>query len=130
MKAKLQQFMMGRYGQDDLCRFMNILSLVFLVLGMVLIQQLTGFAIALMIIGIFRMFSRNVNKRAQENKAYLRIKNKITGWFSKRVRRIKDRKTHRYFDCPSCKKTLRVPKGKGKISITCPQCRTIFEKRS
>jgi hypothetical protein len=122
--------MMGRYGQDDLCRFMNILSLVFLVLGMVLIQQLTGFAIALMIIGIFRMFSRNVNKRAQENKAYLRIKNKITGWFSKRVRRIKDRKTHRYFDCPSCKKTLRVPKGKGKISITCPQCRTIFEKRS
>ena len=130
MKAKLQQFMMGRYGQDDLCRFMNIVSLVFLVLGMVLIQQLTGFAVALMIMGIFRMFSRNVNKREQENKAYLRMKNKITGWFSKRVRRIKDHKTHRYFNCPSCKKTLRVPKGKGKISITCPQCRTIFEKRS
>ena len=130
MKVKLQQFMMGRYGQDNLCRFMNILALVFLVLGTVLLQQLTGIAIALMVVGIFRMFRRNVNKRAQENEAYLSIENKITGWFSKHVRRIREHKTHRFFDCPSCKKTLRVPKGKGRISITCPKCHNVFEKRS
>ena len=130
MKARLQHFMIGRYGQDDLCRFINILVLVILLLGALLLPQLTGIAFALLIICFFRIFSRNIDKRSQENYAYLKIKSNIKGWFSKYKRRFTERKTHCFFSCPSCKKTLRVPKGKGLLSITCPNCLTVFEKRS
>ena len=130
MKAKLQQFMIGRYGLDDLGRFLNILVLVILLLSSFLFPQISGVAFGIMFICFFRIFSRNTYKRTQENTAYLRIKNKIAGKFSMQVKKIKSRKTHRYFRCPSCKQTLRVPKGKGMISIICPKCRTVFKKRS
>ena len=130
MKAKLQQFMIGRYGLDDLGRFLNIFVLVIMLLSSFLFPQISGVAIGIMFIGFFRIFSRNTNKRAQENMAYLRVKNKITGKLSTQVQKVKSRKTHRFFRCPSCKQTLRVPKGKGMISITCPKCHTVFKKRS
>ena len=130
MKEKLRQFMIGRYGVDDLGRFLNILTLVLLLLGAFLLPQLSGLAMGLMIIYFFRMLSRNAYKRSQENEMYLRLKQKATGWTSIYVQQFKHRKTHKYFKCPSCKQTLRVPKGKGNISITCSKCRTVFKKRS
>ena len=130
MKARLQQFMIGRYGQDNLGRFLNIAALIILLLGSFLLPQLTGAALAIMILCLFRNFSRNTYKRSQENEAFLRLKNKFTGLFTRQIRKLKDRKTHRFFRCSSCKQTLRVPKGKGMISITCPKCRYVFKKRS
>ena len=130
MKAKLQQFMMGRYGVDNLSRFINILALILLLLSSLLQPQLTGAAIALIIINFIRMLSRNTYKRSQENEAFLRLKGRFTGVFSGQIRRIKDYKTHRFFKCPSCKQTLRVPKGKGMISVTCPKCRNVFKRKS
>ena len=130
MKEKLRQSMIGRYGVDDLGRFLNILALVLLLLGAFLLPQLSGLAMGLMVIYVFRMLSRNSYKRSQENEMYLRLKQKATGWTSIYVQQFKHRKTHKYFKCPSCKQTLRVPKGKGNISITCSKCRTVFKKRS
>ena len=130
MKAKLQQFMMGRHGLDDLGRFINILALVILVLSTILLPQLTGIVFALIIICFFRIFSRNTYKRSQENESFLHLKRKFTGVFTRQIGKLKSRKTHRFFRCPSCKQTLRVPKGKGMISITCPKCRTVFKKQS
>ena len=130
MKAKLQQFMMGRYGLDDLGRFLNTLVLVILLLGALLFPQITGVAIGIMLLCYFRILSRNTYKRAQENAAYLRVRHKVTGKLSVQWQKIKSYKTHRFFRCPSCRQTLRVPKGKGTITVTCPKCRTVFEKRS
>ena len=72
----------------------------------------------LMAIVIFRMLSRNTYKRYQENRKYLTL-----------VERLKDRE-HRYFDCPRCRQPVRVPRGKGKIAITCPKCREKFIKKT
>ncbi|MBW7572622.1 hypothetical protein [Caproiciproducens faecalis] len=137
-----RRMMMGRYGTDQLCVAFAVLYVL-----LSLIAQLFRLPILLLIAYIplalcfYRMFSRNIGKRYQENVRFLK-------WWSpvhERLRRslyraqngmhhlsyrMKDRKTHRYYKCPHCSNTLRVPKGKGKISITCPVCRTEFIKKT
>ena len=68
--------------------------------------------------------------RAAENYRYFVCKNKVLGWFRRGKARWQDRKTHRYFRCPQCRATVRVPRGKGKIRITCPKCKHQFVKKS
>lgn len=134
----LQKFMMGRYGVDQ----MNIGVLIFSMVC-TLTASLTRWLLlsilgtALLAYGVFRMFSRNVSARSKENQKFLVFWNKvkgiwykIKGWFSGKKRRFADRKTHCYFSCPKCKRKLRVPKGKGKIEISCPICGTKFIKKT
>ena len=123
LEAGLRSFMQGRYGTDKLN--MAILTagvilsvLVILISNPLLDGALTLIAYGLMFWAIFRMLSRNTYKRYQENRKYLRF-----------VGRIKD-KEHRYFDCPRCRQPVRVPRGKGKISITCPKCKETFIKKT
>ena len=123
ISAFFRRFMMGRYGTDKLN--MTILGIgVALCVVMMFVRQpivvaiLTGVSYGLMILAIFRMFSRNTYKRYQENRKFLRF-----------VERIKDRE-HRYFDCPRCRQPVRVPRGKGKIAITCPKCKEKFVKKT
>ena len=130
MKEKLQRFMSGRYGYDNLSRFLSVLALIVFILGTLLLPPISNFAFVLLIICYFRMFSRNIYKRANENMIYLQIRKKILKGFSSTVIHVKNRNTHCFFRCPSCRQEVRVPKGKGKISITCPKCHTIFEGRS
>ena len=134
----LQKFMMGRYGVDQ----MNIGVLIFSMvctftasLTRWLLLSILG--TALLAYGVFRMFSRNVSARSKENQKLLVFWNKVKGiwykikdWFSGKKRRFADRKTHCYFSCPKCKRKLRVPKGKGKIEISCPICGTKFIKKT
>lgn len=134
----LQKFMMGRYGVDQ----MNIGVLIFSMvctftasLTRWLLLSILG--TALLAYGVFRMFSRNVSARSKENQKFLVFWNKvkgiwykIKGWFSGKKRRFADRKTHCYFSCPKCKRKLRVPKGKGKIEISCPICGAKFIKKT
>ena len=134
----LQKFMMGRYGVDQ----MNIGVLIFSMVC-TLTASLTRWLLlsilgtALLSYGVFRMFSRNVSARSKENQKFLVFWNKVKGiwykikdWFSGKKRRFADRKTHCYFSCPKCKRKLRVPKGKGKIEISCPICGTKFIKKT
>ncbi len=123
LRAGFQHFMMGRYGTDKLN--MAILGAgLFLCLLSVFIRVpvvnfvLTLLSYGLMILAIFRMLSRNTYKRYQENRKYLRF-----------IERFKDRE-HRYFDCPRCRQPVRVPRGKGKIAITCPRCKEKFIKKT
>ena len=116
LSAQLRNFMAGRYGTDRL-------NMVILSVGLVasLLSVMIKFApvnlvlfvlsYGMMFWAIFRTLSRNTYKRYQENRKFLQL----TG-------RLKDRE-HRYFDCPKCRQMVRVPRGKGKISITCPRCR-------
>lgn len=121
--AKLQQFMMGRYGTDKLNTAILVTGFAVCVLAIFFRRSLLGLLLTtvsygLMIWGVFRSLSRNTYKRYQENRRYLIF-----------VDRIKDRE-HKYFDCPRCKQPVRVPRGKGKISITCPKCKEKFIRKS
>ena len=118
-----RHFMMGRYGTDKLNIAILGTGLVLCLLVAfiripILDLVLTVLSYGLMFWAIFRTFSRNTYKRYQENRKYLRL-----------VERFKDRE-HRYFDCPRCRQPVRVPRGKGKIAITCPKCREKFIKKT
>lgn len=136
MKEKLRQFMSGRYGADPFNRFLSFVIIGLCVIMLFFRSNATVGSIlslltwALLIYSIFRMFSRNYSKRSEENRKYLEIKYKVTSKFNLIKRKIKDRKIYRYFSCPQCGKTVRVPKGKGKIRITCPNCANSFIKES
>lgn len=130
MRERMGRFMIGRNGIDDLGRFLNIVILTLLILGMFVSSLLSSLGMMLLIYQYFRVFSRNVYKRSAENKAYLQLRNRIGGWFSVRKKRVSQCKDYRFYTCPSCKQNLRVPRGKGKISLTCPKCRTQFERKS
>lgn len=123
MAAGTRHFMQGRYGTDKLNTAILVTGVVACFLSMVIRLPLvnwllTVFSYVLMGWAIFRMLSRNTYKRYQENRKYLRF-----------VERFKDRQ-HKYFDCPRCRQPVRVPRGKGKISITCPKCKEKFIKKT
>lgn len=130
MKERMRQWMLGRYGLDPFGQFLNVAALILLVLGMIFADVLTTFAFALIIYHIFRMFSRNIVKRSRENESYLSLRQRLSGIFRSSQQQVKQRKTHRFYRCPSCRQQLRVPKGKGKINITCSTCGTAFERKS
>lgn len=123
IKQALQRFMMGRYGTDKLNTWILGTGLV-LCLASLLIPVpavdwvLTMCSYGLMFLAIFRTLSRNTYKRYRENRRFLMT-----------LDRLKDRQ-HRYFDCPKCRQPVRVPRGKGKIMITCPKCREKFQKKT
>ena len=119
----LRHFMQGRYGTDKLNTLLLGLGLAAAVISLFIHQStisllLTLFYYSMMLWAIFRMLSRNTYKRYQENRKYLSL-----------LQRLKDRE-HRYYDCPRCRQQIRVPKGKGKISITCPKCREKFIRKT
>ena len=133
--------MAGRYGADELNRFLTICGWVLLLTGFVLsaidrnVTVILGSVLvtlswALLILSIFRTLSKKTGRRASENYKYFVCKNKVLGWFRTRKTRWQDRKVHRYFRCPQCHATVRVPKGKGKIRITCPHCKHQFVKKT
>ena len=74
--------------------------------------------------------SRNVSKRYEENQRYLNAKYRAVVKKNNLKKRWAQRSTYRFFKCPQCKQTVRVPKGRGKICITCPKCKTEFIKKS
>jgi ribosomal protein S27E len=139
---RLNQFMAGRYGMDQLS---IALTVVYFILAFFAnfarIPLLLFLGAALICWVFFRMLSRNIGRRQMENEYFMRFWRSFSGWFrnvSARFHRWQnavtaraaDRQTHRYFKCPHCKNTLRVPKGKGKIAIHCPVCGTEFIKKA
>ena len=130
MKAWFQRFMSGRYGFDQLNGFLCILSLILVVLGAWLSGFLYWVGLALLLWCYYRIFSRNIQKRYAENSKYLSLQNQAKDWLACQKLRFDQRKVYRYFKCPHCKQSIRVPRGRGRISITCPKCGTSFIKKS
>ena len=130
MRAWFQRFKSGRYGYDQFNRFLSNAALVFLVLGLFLWDILYFIGIAIIVYSYFRMFSRNISKRAAENRWFLQRTEGLRSWFGHVKTRFAQRKTYRYFHCPHCRQAIRVPKGRGRISITCPKCQTQFIRKS
>ena len=118
-----RRFMQGRYGTDKLNTTILVVGLALSILQIIVPGPWAKWVLMVLsyvclIIAIFRMFSRNTYKRYQENRNYLRF-----------LDRLKDRE-HKYFSCPRCRQSVRVPKGKGKIAITCPKCKEKFIKKT
>lgn len=132
------RFMEGRYGADQLSRFLNFVAIALIVLSMifgafglsVVYSVLWWLAVLIMLIALWRMFSKNISKRYQANVKYLTIKNNVVSFFRRKASRIKQLKTHRFFKCRKCGQVVRTPKGKGSIRITCPKCREVFIRKS
>ncbi len=121
----LRRFMIGRYGSDQLGRWLLGAAIVLIVLGMIgsrtgsaVLSGLSLLAYVPLIWSIFRMYSRNIEARRRENLAFGRF-----------LTRIRDRQ-HRYYACPKCRQTVRVPRGRGKINIRCPKCGEQFIKKT
>ena len=123
LSAKLQRFMAGRYGTDRLNMTILCVGLAACLISPLFRSPLinllgTAVSYGLMIWAIFRSLSRNTYKRYQENRKFLQF-----------FDRLRDRQ-HRYYDCPKCRQVVRVPRGKGKIAITCPRCKEKFVRKS
>lgn len=119
-----RNFMLGRYGSDKLNVALLIFGVILMMLGSLLGKRL-AWASWLTLLSyvplfwcIFRMYSRNIEARRRENSAFLNFFN-----------HLRDRE-HRYFRCPRCKQTVRVPRGRGKINIRCPKCSERFIRKS
>ena len=131
MRDRLRNFMTGRYGFDSFSKFLMSIALVLCVLDIFVDSIiLHSWFIVIMIYVYYRMFSKNINKRYQENMKYLQIKNKVVAKFNSEKSIMKQRKTHHIYKCPTCKQKIRIPRGKGRICITCPKCKTEFTKTS
>lgn len=111
--------MYGRYGSDQLGMFLLLFGVALALLGSFTKLYWLGFlAYIPLVLAIFRMYSRNIYKRRSENQRFLQI-----------FQPFRD-KQHRYYACPRCRQKIRVPRGKGKIRITCPKCGERFEKKT
>ena len=123
---QIRQWIQGRYGYDQLSRFLFILTLALIVLSRISVLRFLYIpALLLLSWSCIRCYSTNHKRRRAE---YALISESRV--FSVFKRKWSERKTHTYFKCSSCKKTLRIPKRKGKMRITCPECGYVVEKRT
>lgn len=131
MREKLARFMVGRNGVDDLARFESWFVLVVLILSIFTRSGLFDLiAIALIVHMYFRVFSRNVSKRYEENQKFLNFRYDWTVKWNRKKKHFEQRKMYKFYKCPMCRQEVRVPRGHGKICITCPKCREEFIRRS
>ena len=134
MKERMARFMAGRNGNDPLNLFLLVVDIVLLLLAGIFANSIGKYVyplVFLLLIYIyFRMFSRNVYKRREENGKFIRQKLKVTGYLHMRHERWIQRHDYKFFTCPSCKTTLRVPRGHGRIKIVCRKCGTSFEGKT
>ena len=126
---KFQQFMYGRYGGDKFSLFLLVIALGISFAG-AFFWPISLVADAIFIYVLFRMFSRNHAARQREYYGFLRFWTPIEKWFTFQRTRFRERNTYKYFRCPQCHQMLRVPKGRGRIEISCPRCGTQFIRKS
>ncbi|MBO4385367.1 MAG: hypothetical protein J5854_08145 [Clostridia bacterium] len=142
-KDRIRRFLAGRYGGDSLNTVLSVFSLISFITavivrsasastaGKIISIAFYAVAVAAIFFTTFRTFSRNIPARRAE---YEWFRAHVIAPFSRKKSELKTRreqgKTHRFYKCPKCRQTVRVPKGKGKIRITCPKCGEVFERKS
>ena len=134
MREKIARFMAGRNGNDQLNRFLLLVDIVLLLIAAIfkdgIGRYVYPFVFVLLAYAYFRMLSRNVYKRREENGKYIRARYKVSAALRVRHERWVQRKDYKFFTCPSCRTTLRVPRGHGKIKIVCRKCGSSFTGKS
>ena len=134
MRERLARFMAGRNGVDQLNNFLLatdvLLAILASIIGGGLGRVLYALVMGLLIVIYLRMFSRNLLRRRQENGKYLQLKQRFLARFRLLKERWVQRRDYKFFTCPRCRTTLRVPKGRGKIRIVCRKCGNSFTGKS
>lgn len=131
MKEKFYRFMQGRYGSDDLSKFLLGVST-----AMIVLHIFTRNAIFNLLFWVcfgyncYRMFSKDYTARYNENQKFLGLKNRFKYQWENRKNLREQKKIYHIYSCPYCKQKIRIPKGKGTIIVTCPKCKQEFGKRS
>ena len=130
IRNAIQRFMYGRYGNDQLNLFLiGLYLLLYLVFMFTRWDMLYFVSFVLLALTLFRLLSRNMERRRMENARFMRAAGPVLSWL--RLRRTIHRdKEHVYFKCPSCGQQLRVPRGRGKITVTCRSCGASFQEKS
>ncbi len=134
LREKLAKLMYGRYGVDQLGRAMLIFALVLCVLSLFVPRRLSGIiyyiSLILIILMYIRMFSKNIQKRYQENNKYLSLKASFLRKFQREKEIFSQRRFYHFYRCPRCRQRIRIPRGKGRIEIRCPKCSQTFINKS
>lgn len=129
-RIKLQQFMYGRYGQDELSQTLIAGAILLLLLSMFPHMRAAYYLSLLLIcLALFRILSKNREKRFREREMFLKRTDRPKRFFRIQIRRFKERKTYDYYRCGKCGTYNRIPKGHGRIIITCPKCHNQFERK-
>ncbi len=130
MRNALQRFMYGRYGNDQFNLFLMVSYLViYLLFFLTRVGIFYYLSLGLMIYTLYRMLSRDLARRREENRRFLRRADPVIRWFRLR-RTIRRDKEHCYFKCPNCGQYLRVPRGKGRITVSCRSCHASFQEKT
>ena len=130
-RERMARFMYGRYGNDQLSRLYLCLAM-----GCFIVYVFTRFnliylaGLLLMIYGLYRAFSKDISKMSAQNQKYLTWRYQRIAEFQNTKKHWAQRKEYCFFKCPSCRQKVRVPRGRGRIAITCPKCSTEFIKKS
>lgn len=142
LRYRLAVLMQGRYGTDQLSRFLSMVVIVLIVLDMIanaflafpgvrFFVRISGIVYTVLLFLIyFRTFSRNIPRRYAENQKYLAIKQRISSFFGKSRHNAGQRIEYHIYKCPQCRQKIRIPRGKGRIMVRCPKCGTEFMKQS
>ena len=128
---KTKMFMANRYGLDEFGLALMVLGLIIsCVLSFLVPFPWYYLSYVVYFYAVFRMFSKNVSARRKENSRFMRFWTPIISWFKIRRIAFRERKSYKYFKCPSCGLNLRAPRKKGKIQITCQRCHQKFIKKT
>ena len=134
MRQRLAQFMAGRNGNDQLNVFLLVIDIILVLIGTIAGGKAGAIiyilVLVLLVLIYFRMLSRNLYRRREENGKFMRVKYKVSAWLRVRRERWVQRKDYKFFTCPACHTTLRVPRHKGKINIVCRKCGSSFTGKS
>lgn len=130
IRSWMLRFMAGRYGGDQLNVLLMalyvILYIVYLFTRLIIFELL---ALILIVFSLYRSLSRNLERRRAENARFLQVVRPIARRWNTFRARTHDRE-HRYFKCPNCGQQMRVPRGKGRITVHCRSCGAVFEEKS
>ena len=131
MRERFEEFMKDRYGTDALSKFMLGAGVVIMLLNLLVrIPLLNTLVLVLFILVYVRMFSKNISARYEENMKYLDTVGRVKEFFASKFHVNEEMKNYHIYRCPKCHQKIRIPRGKGRIMITCPRCRNEFEKNS
>jgi len=129
-RERLSQFMIGRYGADQLYSAMVAVSFALLLINFFVKSPVIGAIVWLiLVLALDRSLSRNIYRRQMENQRFLKIWNPVKSRFSLTGRKLTEIKTHRYVKCPKCKANLRLKRRPGTLEVHCPRCNNQFRKR-
>ncbi len=130
-QRKAYEWMRGRQGPDDLALFCTNLAFVLVIVNLFArVGWLGWIALALIAYSVFRIQSKNLSARSRENEQFLKALGPARPWVQNPKAAIEETRSYKHVKCQSCGQKVRVPRGKGKLRVTCPKCRTKFEVKS